>query len=200
MSNLQITIDDGPAPVRTALTPILAELARRRVAAAFFVLGEEVVVNHGAIGDIHRAGHVLGNHSWNHLEPSAASYTDAQIRSQFDDTQAEVLRAANVTMAHWRAPRRDSVERLGRILTGGANPLYRLSHNDWHGDSGDTQGTTTAEGMLANIRAGLALFPNVRSPRLLFHVVAHTAAALPTVLERLIQEDGHTLVNFTQAT
>jgi Polysaccharide deacetylase len=67
LAELQITIDDGPEPVRTALNPILDELAARSLVAAFFNLGEEVKANPGATQMILRRGHVLGNHSWDHL-------------------------------------------------------------------------------------------------------------------------------------
>jgi peptidoglycan/xylan/chitin deacetylase (PgdA/CDA1 family) len=55
---LQLTFDDGPEPVASALTPILAEVARRKIVAAFFNLST-----------IAAQGHVLGNHSWDHLMP-----------------------------------------------------------------------------------------------------------------------------------
>ena len=35
--NLQLTFEDGPLPAQTALEPIMAELAKRKVKAAFFV-------------------------------------------------------------------------------------------------------------------------------------------------------------------
>jgi peptidoglycan/xylan/chitin deacetylase (PgdA/CDA1 family) len=58
MANLQITIDDGPDPV-TALNAMLDELAKRKVVAAFFNLGEEVKANPGATQTILRKGHIL---------------------------------------------------------------------------------------------------------------------------------------------
>jgi peptidoglycan/xylan/chitin deacetylase (PgdA/CDA1 family) len=195
--NLQITLDDGPEPVAAALTPILAELALRRVVAAFFNLGQEVHSSPAAAQSILAGGHVLGNHSWDHLMPSTADFTDAQIVDQFTRTHAEVLAATSQAMRHWRAPRLQQISRLTGLLVG-SGKLYTLSHCDVHADSKDSQGITTAAGMLAAIRQDIANQSARQTFRLLFHVKAQTATALPAVLSGLIA-DGHTLVNFAQA-
>ena len=200
MARLQITIDDGPQPVASALNALLSELHRRNVKGAFFVIGQEVHADPQATRDIFSAGHTIGNHSWDHLEPSTDGYSDAQILDQFSRTHAEVLGAILPgTMRHWRAPRLQSIPRLTAILTHGASPLYSLSHCDMHADSKDTQGATTAAAMLQAIRDSIAAQPGRTMFRLLFHVLPATAQALPAVLDGLIQ-DGHTLVDFSQET
>ncbi len=198
MADLQITIDDGPEPVASALTPILTELKKRGVVAAFFVLGQEVHANGGATKAIAAAGHVLGNHSWDHLEPSAGGYTDAQILAQFKNTHDEVIAKAQTTMRCWRAPRLDSWQRIQDILTKGASPLYTLTHCDWQADSKDALGSATAPQMLQNIRAEIASKPGKKIYRLLFHVKQSTAGELPKVLDVLTKVDHHTLVDFAQ--
>lgn len=195
---LQMTLDDGPDPVASALTPILDELARRRVVAAFFNLGQEVHANRVATREIVAKGHVLGNHSWDHLNPHTSNYTDAQVVDQFRRCHDEVLAATQVAMRHWRAPRLEDLGRLNGLLSG-PGKLYALSHCDIGADSRDSQGATTASAMLAAIRAAIAARPDRTTFRLLFHIVPATATALPTVLDGLLG-DGHTLVNFAQAT
>lgn len=194
---LQITVDDGPEPVSSALTPILDELARRSLRGAFFNLGQEVRSDPGATRTILSKGHVLGNHSWDHLMPSTTAYTDAQIVDQFQRTHDEVRAATRTDMRHWRAPRLEQIARLTGLLVGGGK-LYTLSHCDVHADSKDSQGATTASAMLAAIRADISTQPGRQVFRLLFHVKATTASALRTVLDGLTQ-DGHTLVNFAQS-
>jgi peptidoglycan/xylan/chitin deacetylase (PgdA/CDA1 family) len=194
---LQITIDDGPEPVAAALTPILAEVHRRGVMAVFFNLGQEVHSDPAATRTIRNAGHFLGNHSWDHLEPSTTGYTDAQIVDQFKRTHDEVITATRFAMQHWRAPRLQEIGRLAGLLVG-PGKLYNLSHCDVHADSKDSQGVNDAAGMLAAIRADIASQPARQMFRLLFHVKAITATALPTVLDGLIA-DGHTLENFNQS-
>jgi peptidoglycan/xylan/chitin deacetylase (PgdA/CDA1 family) len=194
--NLQITIDDGPEPVTTALDGILAEVATRGVKAAFFNLGQEVKSSPAAAKKISDAGHILGNHSWDHLMPSTAGYTDVQIKKQFADSHAEIVTATTIAMKHWRAPRGEEIPRLTGLLTGAGN-LYQLSHCDWHADSKDSQGSTTAAAMLTAIRADIAAQPARNTFRLLFHVKPTTATALKTVLDGLVA-DGHSIVDFAQ--
>ncbi len=196
--NLQITIDDGPEPVAAALLPILDELTRRGRVAAFFNLGNEVHSNPAAANTIRSRGHVLGNHSWDHLEPHTSNYTDEQILTQFQRTHDEVLTATQVVMRHWRAPRLEAIPRLSGLLVGRGR-LYTLTHCDVNADSKDSQGATTAAAMLTAIRADIASQPSRTNFRLLFHVKTETAQALHTVLDGLVA-DGHSLVDFTQST
>jgi peptidoglycan/xylan/chitin deacetylase (PgdA/CDA1 family) len=195
--NLQITIDDGPEPVAEALTPILDELARRGRKAAFFNLGHEVRSNPASARTIKDKGHVLGNHSWDHLEPQTSGYTNDQIKTQFQQTHDEVQTATGVVMQHWRAPRLEAIPRLTTLLVG-RGLLYTLSHCDVNADSKDSQGATTAAAMLAAIRADITNQPSRTNFRLLFHVKTETAQTLPAVLDGLVA-DGHTLVDFTQS-
>jgi peptidoglycan/xylan/chitin deacetylase (PgdA/CDA1 family) len=197
MAQLQITIDDGPQPVAQALDPILAELANRHVHGAFFCLGQEVQADPAASRKIREGGHVIGNHSWDHLEPHTPPYSDGQIKDQFQRTHAAVLAATQITMRHWRAPRGEQIARLSALLTTGPNHLYELSHCDWHADSKDSQGANNSSQMLQAIRGAIAANLNRTMFRLLFHVQGTTAAALPTVLSGLVS-DGHTLVDFAQ--
>lgn len=197
MAQLQVTIDDGPQPVRGGLDSILVELSRRGVVAAFFVLGQEVAADPGAAGSIIRQGHVLGNHSWDHLEPATPGYTNDQIYSQFQRTHDQVKLVTFQTMRHWRAPRLQEIPRLSGIIRQGPTPLYTLSHCDVNADSKDSQGQDDAAGMLRSIRSDIARGGNRSMFRLLFHVQATTAAALRPVLDGLVS-DGHTLVNFSQ--
>lgn len=193
---LQLTFDDGPNP-KSALDPILAELRKRGLIAAFFLLGEEVAANKVATKNISDASHVIGNHSWDHLKNGTPTYTDAAVLKQFQDCHDAVLAATGVAVKNWRAPRGDlgPNNRLGKLLTG-AGKLYALSHCDWHSDSKDAQGAISAAEMLANIRVGLSTTGSA-NPRLLFHVKDTTAQALPTVLDGLLA-DGHTLADFAQ--
>ena len=194
--NLQITVDDGPEPVANALDGILAEIKTRGVKAAFFNLGQEVKTSPAATKKIKDEGHVLGNHSWDHLMPKTSGYIDDQIKKQFADTHAEVITATGVTMAHWRAPRGEQISRLASLLTGRGN-LYTLSHCEWHADSKDSQGATIASQMLTAIRAYIAAQSSRTNFRLLFHVKPTTASALKDVLDGLVF-DGHSIVDFTQ--
>ena len=59
-----LTFDDGPDP---EFTPrVLEILAREKVTATFFVVGERARVNPGLLREIDRQGHLIGNHSFSH--------------------------------------------------------------------------------------------------------------------------------------
>ena len=61
---IALTFDDGPFP---ASTPILLELlARYRLPATFFVVGERAAAHPDLIAAILAQGHAIGNHSWRH--------------------------------------------------------------------------------------------------------------------------------------
>lgn len=196
MANLQITIDDGPQPVTNALIPILAELSRRNLTAAFFNIGQEVRATPSGTVRIRDEGHVLGNHSWNHLKPDASNYRDEQIIEQFQRTHDQVKATTRQIMKHWRAPRLDKIPRLTGLLVG-SGKLYQLSHCDAHADSKDTSGALSATDMLTVLRDTIREQLTRNTFRLLFHVQTETARALPDVLDGLVA-DGHRLIDFSQ--
>jgi peptidoglycan/xylan/chitin deacetylase (PgdA/CDA1 family) len=203
MALLQITIDDGPDPAVNALDPMLEELTWRRnengnpLVAAFFNLGEEVQSDPGSTQTISRQGHVLGNHSWDHLMPRTHKYGDSAIFGQFRRTQDEVFKATNVSMLHWRAPRLEQISRLTRLLVHGPDALFTLSHCDVHADSKDSLGANDAASMLRALQADIKRDSKRGVFRLLFHVKPTTAVAFRAVLSGL-EDDGHTLVDFSQ--
>jgi peptidoglycan/xylan/chitin deacetylase (PgdA/CDA1 family) len=61
---LHLTFDDGPIP---EVTPwVLDELDRCDAKATFFCIGRNAEANPGILDRIVRAGHRLGNHTWDH--------------------------------------------------------------------------------------------------------------------------------------
>lgn len=60
-----ITFDDGPNPDYTEM--LLAGLKERGVNATFFLLGREVEKYPEIVEDIHKDGHLIGTHSYEHV-------------------------------------------------------------------------------------------------------------------------------------
>jgi peptidoglycan/xylan/chitin deacetylase (PgdA/CDA1 family) len=61
-----LTFDDGPIP---EVTPrVLAILARYKVKATFFMVGENIDKHPEVYEQVAQAGHSIGNHSYNHLK------------------------------------------------------------------------------------------------------------------------------------
>jgi len=59
-----LTFDDSPDAMNTPL--ILSILNRERIWATFFVIGAKLTGNEALLKEINAAGHLIGNHSWNH--------------------------------------------------------------------------------------------------------------------------------------
>ena len=64
-SVIALTFDDGPHPI---YTPKLLEILNKHHAkATFFLVGEAAVEYPEIVRSIAKAGHDIGNHSWNHV-------------------------------------------------------------------------------------------------------------------------------------
>jgi len=78
-----LTFDDGPSP----WTPkILAVLAKEKVSATFFDTGAHATRYPEFVRAEAAAGHVVGDHSWDHTYPRDVPWTKAYLRDQFGRT------------------------------------------------------------------------------------------------------------------
>ena len=67
-----LTFDDGPIP---EVTPrVLAILAKYKVKATFFMVGENIDKHPEVYKQVVQAGHSIGNHSYNHLKGWRTSF------------------------------------------------------------------------------------------------------------------------------
>ncbi|MEO5349317.1 MAG: polysaccharide deacetylase family protein [Magnetococcus sp. YQC-3] len=203
VSRLQLTFDDGPQPVSSALTPILRLLDGYGVKAIFFVLGSEVQQNRWALTSIIQKGHFIGNHTWAH-EVAEKIKDDKKIYDAYKRCHDEVKAASGISMLYWRAPELSQPRRVTQLIVHGNPKLYSMSHCDVHGDSKDAKGASpTAKIMLDEIHKSLQTREHVThsdgsmSKRLLFHVTPNTAKHLKTVLDSL-RQSGYTFVDFYQ--
>lgn len=64
--NIALTFDDGPDKECTPY--LLDELKKRGVKATFFVIGQEAEKEPGLIERMHKEGHLIGNHTYHHVE------------------------------------------------------------------------------------------------------------------------------------
>lgn len=61
-----LTFDDGPHPYYTA--QLLDALKERNVKATFFVIGKQIDGNEKIIERMYKEGHLIGNHTYNHVK------------------------------------------------------------------------------------------------------------------------------------
>ncbi len=73
---IALTFDDGPHPVYTP--QMLEVLERENVPATFFLLGENVELYGDIVKDIAAQGHLIGNHTWHHVQITTLSPEEAR--------------------------------------------------------------------------------------------------------------------------
>jgi peptidoglycan/xylan/chitin deacetylase (PgdA/CDA1 family) len=97
---VSITFDDGPNP--RATTRILDVLRREEVAATFFVLGRHAERWPELVRRASLEGHQLANHGYFHRKLHRRS--PAYVRDDLTRGTEQIVRAAGVRPAHFRAP------------------------------------------------------------------------------------------------
>lgn len=71
-----LTFDDGPS---AEYTPRLLDgLKERNIKASFFLLGRNIPGNEEIVERMHEEGHLIGNHTYNHVQLSAISEAEAR--------------------------------------------------------------------------------------------------------------------------
>jgi len=101
LPRIALTFDDGPWPGATdRVLDILADLD---VKAAFFVIGQYVDRHPDLIRRIDREGHLIGNHTYDHLGLSFLRGA-AFWRDQLDRTDAAIERATGLRPRLYRPP------------------------------------------------------------------------------------------------
>lgn len=95
-----LSFDDGPHPVYTEV--LLNGLAERNVKAAFFVVGKNIVGNERLISRMYREGHVIGNHTYDHVKLSELTDEDACI--QVEKTNDLIYEITGMHIEYVRPP------------------------------------------------------------------------------------------------
>lgn len=83
---IYLTFDDGPREPYTS--QLLALLARYDAKATFFVLGQQARELPTLIAAEARAGHAIGDHTWDH--PDLIGLSDAKVREELASVQRQV--------------------------------------------------------------------------------------------------------------
>ncbi len=132
---LALTFDDGPNP---DWTPRLLELlARREVRATFFLVGSYAQAQPALVQQIVAAGHLVGNHSWGHL--NLALVSASRIDEQLCRANYTLEQITGAPVRYFRPPfgaRRPEVLRVARRL-GMVPVLWNAMTSDWKNPSAD---------------------------------------------------------------
>jgi peptidoglycan/xylan/chitin deacetylase (PgdA/CDA1 family) len=127
---IALTYDDGPNDPHTM--HLLDVLARHNVKATFFCVGRYVQQRPDIVREVVNAGHIVGNHTFNH--PLLTLKSAAEIRTELTDCRAALQDAIGYHSNLFRPPfggRRPAVLRVVREL--GLQPvMWNVTGYDWN--------------------------------------------------------------------
>lgn len=127
---IALTYDDGPNDPHTL--HLLDVLAKNYVRATFFMLGRFVKERPDIARDVAKAGHVIGNHTYNH--PLLIFKSEAETRSQLLECRKELQDAIGEHSNLFRPPfggRRPATLRVAREL-GLQTVMWNVTGYDWN--------------------------------------------------------------------
>jgi len=132
---LALTYDDGPNDPYT--WRLLEVLERHGAKATFFLIGRFVQQKPEIARALVAAGHVIGNHTWDH--PNLIFASSTEVRRQLQQAQQAIFDATGVEPKLFRPPfggRRPATLRMARAM--GLQPImWNVSCYDWKAGSAD---------------------------------------------------------------
>lgn len=109
--SLYLTFDDGPIPGPTEF--VLDELAKNKIKATFFCIGDNVRKHPGVFARVVHEGHTVGNHTFNHL--SGWSTDNARYLGniqQFETTVGEKHKSSRLFRPPYGRIKRSQIKAL----------------------------------------------------------------------------------------
>lgn len=97
---IALTFDDGP---NARYTPILLEgLKKRNIQASFFLIGENIEGNEDILLQMRRDGHLIGNHTWDHVQLDKIPAEKARL--EIEKTNNRIYEASGIYPSYVRPP------------------------------------------------------------------------------------------------
>lgn len=186
---IALTFDDAPDTMYTL--QVLDILKKYNVKATFFVVGRLAEAHPSVVKRMHREGHIVGNHTYNHALLTKLS--DEQFQTQISKTQKVIKNTIGYTPRLIRPPYGEITESQ---LLWASNHHYTIVN--WNVDSRDWKQLSQAE-VTANVldHAGAGSIILQHSGGGPSQNLKGTVAALPTIIESL-QSKGYRLVTLPE--
>lgn len=145
LKKVALTFDDGPNGIYTE--KLLDGLKERNVKATFFITGENIKENEELIVRMYEEGHLLGNHTYSHVNLSRLSFEDAY--EEINNTNACIYNLTGYEMEYIRPPFGAWTNKL-RDETDMAIVMWNVDPLDWR----DQNSTLIAKRILENVSSG----------------------------------------------
>ncbi|MDO4275531.1 MAG: polysaccharide deacetylase family protein [Eubacteriales bacterium] len=95
-----LTFDDGPSAKYTP--QLLDGLKERGIHATFFLMGKNIVGNEQLVKRIQDEGHLIGNHTYNHVQLNKIS--EAKAKEEIEKTSNEIYEITGTYPVYLRPP------------------------------------------------------------------------------------------------
>lgn len=173
-NKIALTFDDGPSEVTS--NQVMDILQRYNVKGTFFLVGQNVSQYPQVVARMVRDGHVVGGHSWSHIQLQKAT-TESIVR-EVADTENAIYRVTGLRPAFVRPP-------YGSLNREGLEYLQRNGYKviNWSVDSLDWKYPNDSRQVLINV------FKDVRGGSIiLFHTLPgeDPSEIIATVLPQVI--------------
>jgi peptidoglycan/xylan/chitin deacetylase (PgdA/CDA1 family) len=179
---LALTYDDGPNDPHTLR--LLDVLAKHEVRATFFVIGRYVRQRPDIVRELVKAGHVIGNHTFNH--PLLIFKPGSEIKAQLADCESALTDAIGPHSNLFRPPfggRRPAVLRIARDM--GLEPvMWSVTGYDWNAPSAEH----IEHQVVSRVRGGDVVLLHDGGHRALGADRSHTVAATDRLIGRYVGE------------
>ncbi len=127
-----LTFDDGPSENPEITNRLLDELNTRGVKATFFLLGVNAEKNPETVKRIAEEGHLLGNHSYSHINIEQAS--DEEVIADFQKSREVIEEITGVKLEFLRPPYGIWREELEEVI-GLVPVMWSVDPLDWNTDN-----------------------------------------------------------------
>lgn len=145
IKKVALTFDDGPNGIYTE--KLLDGLKERNVKATFFITGENIKENENLIVRMHKEGHLLGNHTFSHVNLGELSFEEAC--REINETNAYIYNLTGFEVSHLRPPFGVCSEKVKNEMNM-AVVMWDVDPLDWKDQSSDI----VKSRILKNVKSG----------------------------------------------